>query len=235
MEPHPDRADNHVDLVDVEDEDDNNSEAAAMAAAMGFSSFGTTHHDRPAKRQRFNNHADNAGTGANNLPLLPRSAAPPPKDDAKTAESTHDGGNADGIDLGLDSDNDTPTQQSTIANIEVPANLPKRPDFPAGGAGGAPGHDWGAGTRGGGGGRGGRGGRGGGNSFKNPSWYIDYYDPSSNTNPWEHLEKAKGLEPVGTWLSFGHQSQQQSQSQSQSEMPQSAVPDAPVAAEAIEA
>jgi hypothetical protein len=34
----------------------------------------------------------------------------------------------------------------------------------------------------------------------NPNWYIDYYDPSSNANPWERLEKRKGLEPVGSWL-----------------------------------
>jgi hypothetical protein len=56
-----------------------------------------------------------------------------------------------------------------------------------------------------GGGRGGcersgeRGGGGGGGGM-NPQWYIDYYDPSSNENPWEGMEKFKGLEPVGTWL-----------------------------------
>ncbi|KAJ4306727.1 hypothetical protein N0V88_000093 [Collariella sp. IMI 366227] len=29
----------------------------------------------------------------------------------------------------------------------------------------------------------------------NPTWYIEYYDPSSNENPWEGMEKFKGLEP----------------------------------------
>ncbi|KAK3304071.1 uncharacterized protein B0T15DRAFT_229023 [Chaetomium strumarium] len=54
-----------------------------------------------------------------------------------------------------------------------------------------------------GGGRGGGvrdGGAGGGGGGANPQWYIDYYDPSSNENPWEGMEKFKGLEPVGTWL-----------------------------------
>jgi hypothetical protein len=35
-------------------------------------------------------------------------------------------------------------------------------------------------------------------------WWTDYYDPSSNENPWELLEKARGLEPVGSWLPRGH-------------------------------
>lgn len=64
---------------------------------------------------------------------------------------------------------------------------------------------------------GGRGGRGGsyGNAnananaeaskwgAPNPNWYVDYYDISSNVNPWEALERARGLAPVGTWLTAG--------------------------------
>jgi hypothetical protein len=34
---------------------------------------------------------------------------------------------------------------------------------------------------------------------RNPTWYIEYYDPSFNENPWEKLEKEKGLEPLCKW------------------------------------
>ncbi|KAK4108713.1 hypothetical protein N656DRAFT_832169 [Canariomyces notabilis] len=36
----------------------------------------------------------------------------------------------------------------------------------------------------------------------NPNWYVGYYDPRSNANPWEALEKRRGLSPVGTWLAL---------------------------------
>ncbi|UNI19889.1 hypothetical protein JDV02_006033 [Purpureocillium takamizusanense] len=35
-------------------------------------------------------------------------------------------------------------------------------------------------------------------------WYEDYYDPSSNENPWERLESSMGLLPRGSWLARGH-------------------------------
>lgn len=38
---------------------------------------------------------------------------------------------------------------------------------------------------------------------KNEFWYIGYYDPSFNENPWAKLEKANGLEPRGTWIERG--------------------------------
>ncbi|KAL2069962.1 hypothetical protein VTL71DRAFT_14642 [Oculimacula yallundae] len=44
---------------------------------------------------------------------------------------------------------------------------------------------------------------GGGNSgkgAKNEKWWVDYYDPAFNRNPWEELEKERGLGSVGTWL-----------------------------------
>ena len=45
---------------------------------------------------------------------------------------------------------------------------------------------------------GGRGrGRQGGRGQRNERWYEGYYDPSFNENPWESLEKAKGLKPLG--------------------------------------
>jgi hypothetical protein len=40
---------------------------------------------------------------------------------------------------------------------------------------------------------------------KNEFWYIGYYDPSFNENPWAKLEKANGLEPRGTWIERGGQ------------------------------
>lgn len=30
-------------------------------------------------------------------------------------------------------------------------------------------------------------------------WYDDYYDRNSNENPWERLENARGLGPIGPW------------------------------------
>ncbi|KAI1161849.1 hypothetical protein F5B18DRAFT_422162 [Nemania serpens] len=33
-------------------------------------------------------------------------------------------------------------------------------------------------------------------------WWEGYYDPGSITNPWDSLEKAKGLEPYGSWMSW---------------------------------
>jgi hypothetical protein len=35
--------------------------------------------------------------------------------------------------------------------------------------------------------------------LRNENWYLDYYDPSFNENPWARLEKEKGLEPFGKW------------------------------------
>jgi hypothetical protein len=34
---------------------------------------------------------------------------------------------------------------------------------------------------------------------RNPKWFVGYYDPSFNDNPWATLEQAKGLEPLGRW------------------------------------
>jgi hypothetical protein len=50
------------------------------------------------------------------------------------------------------------------------------------------------------------GGRGGGNhgGQRNPTWYIDYYDPTFNENPWVDLEEKHGLTSIGTWLEKGH-------------------------------
>lgn len=34
---------------------------------------------------------------------------------------------------------------------------------------------------------------------RNPNWFVGYYDPSFNDNPWAKLEQASGLEPLGRW------------------------------------
>ncbi|KAI0193730.1 hypothetical protein EV127DRAFT_249377 [Xylaria flabelliformis] len=33
-------------------------------------------------------------------------------------------------------------------------------------------------------------------------WWEDYYDPAFIVNPWDKLEKANGLEPRGSWVSW---------------------------------
>jgi hypothetical protein len=35
---------------------------------------------------------------------------------------------------------------------------------------------------------------------RNELWYLDYYDPSFNANPWAKLEKDRGLESRGVWV-----------------------------------
>jgi hypothetical protein len=34
---------------------------------------------------------------------------------------------------------------------------------------------------------------------RGPQWYDDYYDRASNENPWERIEKARGIEPISPW------------------------------------
>lgn len=45
---------------------------------------------------------------------------------------------------------------------------------------------------------------------RNELWYVDYYDPGFNENPWKQLEKELGLPSVGTWLERPPRSQHQS-------------------------
>lgn len=35
---------------------------------------------------------------------------------------------------------------------------------------------------------------------RNEHWYVDYYDPNFNENPWASLEKERGLVSTGTWV-----------------------------------
>ena len=161
------------------------------------------------------------GTAANRLPLHSRPARRGRGGGAPGTAAAAEGENADEIDLGEDDDEPAGDdggdrlvggegderddgggpQYTDTSRLPAPAPL----DAEAGGAsahGQAPGLLPGHGqepARGGWRGRGGGGGgRGGG--ARNPDWSVDYYDPSSNENPWGRLEAAKGLEPVGSWL-----------------------------------
>ncbi|RMJ19699.1 hypothetical protein BHE90_006894 [Fusarium euwallaceae] len=102
----------------------------------------------------------------------------PPKPSATGANSTALGTGSNTDEIALD-DDDEPAQQPAQVR---PASLPQRP-APA--ADSRQGHHQSQphGTR--------------------DTWYVGYYDPTSNENPWERLEKARGLEPQGTWLPRG--------------------------------
>ena len=213
------------------------ADAAAMAEAMGFSSFGS---QAPNKRRRFNPAADAViadapasatqtsskargllSSGSNSTPLGVRTqnkdeiALDLDDDDGGVGDSTSAGvtgaagvavirGTGDGDDpepqyLDQSRPSDIPHEfgddvQAKIDSIVGPsggnhAQLPPRPVFSSAARGG---HE----SRGGyqsGHGRGREPGK---------MWWEDYYDPSSNTNPWERLEKARGLGPSGHFMSW---------------------------------
>ena len=157
-----------------------------LMAQMGFSSFGAQ--NRPQKKRRYNPRADAtqeappAGTGANSTALAERRPA----------------ANTDEIDL--DDEGDDPPA-SAVQPTEPPVNqaqvrpssLPQRPAPGTGFVGGQASH------------RPRPDGRQGGHQVGESGtlWYEGYYDPQSNENPWERLEKAKGLESKGSWLPRG--------------------------------
>lgn len=210
--------------MDFEDSDQE-AEAAAMAQMMGFTAFGSQ--APPSKKRRYNPRADAVadpdgaagppapwGTGANTLPLLPRSvlrgegqveaaAARGGGEAGKGGEAGQGGqsasevgaGGVEGEVSGRGGGDDDPapqyidTSRSPIrtgedqASSSLPATAPGYGEHRAAGHGGGSGRGYAPGKR---------------------IWWTDYYDPSSNENPWEFLEKARGLEPVGPWLPRGH-------------------------------
>ncbi|KAF7546701.1 hypothetical protein G7Z17_g8250 [Cylindrodendrum hubeiense] len=165
--------------VDVEVNSDVNSddEEAMMAQAMGFASFGAQH---PNKKRRYNPRADAAG-------FVPQS-----KPSATGANSTALGpapttrSNAD--EIALDDDDGDDVDISAPAQVR-PASLPQRPAAPSGVF--ATGQQAPFQPR----------------RPQDPPpqgpWYEGYYDPTTNENPWERLEKARGLSSVGPWLPRG--------------------------------
>ncbi|KAB5586138.1 hypothetical protein GE09DRAFT_1073516 [Coniochaeta sp. 2T2.1] len=208
-------------------EEQENDEAAAMAAMMGFSSFGSQ--APPSKKRRYNPRADavlsdstlpapssslpskppapkDRGTGANMMPLLARpvNAATGGGQGGVEAEGgLNKNGKRGSTDAGTAAGEGGEEEQPAPRYIDT--SLP--PSATTGGEGGEEEEEeevslpvtgaaftqhQSAASRGGGGGK--------------RIWYADYYDPSSNENPWEWLEKARGLEPVGSWLPRGHAS-----------------------------
>ncbi|KAH8175390.1 hypothetical protein LIA77_03808 [Sarocladium implicatum] len=179
--------------------DDTDADALAMAQAMGFSSFGDQH---PSKKRRYNPQSDASlpfaganghkpnpasASGANSAPLgTPRASAPAP---AATALNT------DEISLEEDdqADQDAGSPKPPTAAI---ASLPARPAVSAPGAGlGSSSQDQ-------------RQQHHHPRGQHNPLWYQGYYDPSSNANPWQRLEKKLDLSPRDTWPELSQQQQQ---------------------------
>ncbi|KAK1761068.1 hypothetical protein QBC47DRAFT_369002 [Echria macrotheca] len=168
--PHPEGTNPEMEDIDPE---------AAMAAAMGFSAFGTQPQNRPSKKRKFNPSSPDgpplpAGTGANSLPVHPRSS-----------ESISTGSSSNyPAQIGTDLPTTTGAGAGAEAGSEAGIGIATGPEI----------------RRGGGGGGNARGGHGHGHGQRNPLWYTDYYDPTSNQNPWERLEQMRGLPAVGPWL-----------------------------------
>lgn len=211
-----------IDLA--EDEFDSNNandyevtEDAAMAATLGFSSFGGTkpiennNDNRPSKKRRFNPHRDEAVIAFREPAFAAgrtQAEADPPAttDDITYADSDNDNKNLALNTTAAVADPDAPP---TTLGSTTTTTLPYAPQSTAAAwpqnrgdhatmGQGSFSHRGGGAHGGRGGARGGRGGGSGGT--RNPLWYVDYYDPSSNENPWKGMERFKGLEPVGTWL-----------------------------------
>lgn len=181
--------------MDTPPEDD------AMAQAMGFSSFGQQ--DRPQKR-KYNPHADAvissdsqtaqratkaSATGSNSTPLgVPNSQ--PNQAAANTDEigldEDEDGVENDDDGIGASNIAGHLEPATTPAALVRPHGLPERPVPWTGFIGSSGGH---------------QGSHGHQHGSRNDTWYEGYYDPASNENPWRRLERSKGLQSTGTWLS----------------------------------
>lgn len=172
------------------------ADAAAMAAAMGFSTFGAQ--DRPQKKRRYNPAVDAATsvaqssrgpkaatTGSNSTPLGKHTGA------SRGEERP----NGDEINLEDEGEDELGSAQDTIAQDDskeelshtAPSHgLPARPAPGTGFVGSLP-H-----------------GRGRQENVSKPQsskiWYEGYYDNTSNENPWERLEKTMGVEAKGSWV-----------------------------------
>ncbi|KAF7550337.1 hypothetical protein G7046_g8044 [Stylonectria norvegica] len=160
-------------------------EQALMAQAMGFSSFGSQ--SRPQKKRRYNPRADAAlgdgplpesSSGANSTAL----GAPRASVNAAEIDLDDDNDNGDDVDKLLSSI----AAPSSADQAQVrPVGLPERPAIAATATSSHPqqqqhihnAHD-----------------------TPRAAWYEGYYDPNSNENPWERLEKARGLESRGSWI-----------------------------------
>lgn len=185
-------------------------EEAAMAAAMGFSGFGKA---PAAKKRRYNPNTDafidgqelrgvdkggrkGQGSGGNEVPLgrvrgLGASGTEDRQDGQREpmavpmAVGEGDGEREGGVEeRGVDTSRPPTAEEKGLDTSRLPPAEEKvQNDARAAGR------------------------RGGGRGQRNELWYVDYYDPSFNENPWRQLEKEHGLPPVGTWIdrSLGNQ------------------------------
>ncbi|KAK7422854.1 hypothetical protein QQX98_001421 [Neonectria punicea] len=165
--------------VDVDADTYSDDDQALMAQALGFASFGAQGH--PNKKRRYNPRADAtliarqrpSVTGANSTALGP----------APTTRS-----NADEIAIDEDGDGDG---GNAPAPAQVrPASLPQRPAAPSGGSASRDQAPFQSAPH----------------RSQDPShapWYVGHYDPMSNENPWDRIEKTRGLSSVGSWVPRG--------------------------------
>ncbi|KAK1242161.1 hypothetical protein MKX07_000147 [Trichoderma sp. CBMAI-0711] len=187
-------------------------DAAAMAQAMGFSSFGAQ--PRPQKR-KYNPHADAvtssdsataqraaakpSATGSNSTPLGVVASRKPAaanadeidldedEDQAKDDDKSANVDNGDILENSAGVSEEKPTQSPAPASVRPPG-LPNRPPPGVSAPSSSGGHHPRTNHR----------------REDDDSWSEGYYDPQSNENPWRRLEEAKGLQPLGTWLAPGH-------------------------------
>ena len=165
----------------MDDTDDSAAaEAAAMAEAMGFSTFGS---QNPHKKRRYNPSADFSSSSTKNIDAVAATGgnAAPLGTSRPSAASAP--ANTNEIDLN-DEDNDEDGTEGNPSQISSVPGLPARPAASVGSVGYVQrprNHQ----QR---------------DDPDRPPWYEGYYDRSSNENPWERLEKEHGLQPRGSWV-----------------------------------
>lgn len=189
-----------IPLLDDEDEQgsDGDLESAAMMAAMGFSGFGMQ--KRPAKKRKF----DPDASGANTAPLGERRRPAPVPAAAAAAAAAHlparplRGGEAepttsrgtDEIDL-----EDEDVDDDGVGGNDAEGGGSSSNSKPSTGALPPPAPASALATR--------RAATAAAAAGQKRPWWEGYYDAQMNENPWEKLERERGLEPRGTWLERG--------------------------------
>ncbi|KAJ4155160.1 hypothetical protein LMH87_000417 [Akanthomyces muscarius] len=172
--------------------------AAAMAAAMGFSSFGAQNPQSKKRKYNPNNdavvsidHDERHGTGANSAPVGER-RAPPANADEIALDDEDDGANADDGAAAPGAVASAPEDAAADLPHGIGAGVAGLPQRPAPAQGGFAGnrHPRGGASRQ----------ASGDHHGTNKLWYVDYYDHFSNENPWAKLEEAAGLQPISTWV-----------------------------------
>ncbi|KAI1136633.1 hypothetical protein F5Y05DRAFT_414889 [Hypoxylon sp. FL0543] len=210
--------------------EDTEDTTAAMAQAMGFSSFGGQNNSN--KRRKFNPRADAvvASTSSSNIPIHHNGGARQVGSGSNATPLGVRSRNEDEIDLEEDEDDanmptigahgrlndennddleprylDTSRPPAAIAvdlNEDVQSRINTILQASSDSVLDAPSL---SNTGGGPSSRGSRGGHQANRDRGHQSgkkWWEGYYDASSNINPWERLEQTKGLEPRGRWMSW---------------------------------